>query len=48
MKLTVMPEASNLDSLFKETSSGAMQDADSELSCVVISDGEDTDDMPSI
>ncbi|NP_956109.1 uncharacterized protein LOC327500 [Danio rerio] len=48
MKLTVMPEASNLDSLFKETSSGAMQDADSELSCVVISDGEDTDEMPSI
>lgn len=48
MKLTVMPEARDLYSLFKDTSSGAMQGADSELSCVVISDGEDNNEMPNI
>ncbi|XP_042576486.1 uncharacterized protein LOC109054022 isoform X3 [Cyprinus carpio] len=42
MKLTVMPQSSVLQSLFKETSSGTMQkNVDSKLVCVVLSDGED-------
>ncbi|XP_067269442.1 uncharacterized protein zgc:66474 isoform X3 [Pseudorasbora parva] len=42
MKLTVMPQTSDLRSLFKETISGAMQKKiDSELVCVILSDAED-------
>ncbi|XP_048064460.1 uncharacterized protein zgc:66474 isoform X2 [Megalobrama amblycephala] len=45
MKLTVMPQTSGLESLFKETSSGSMQKKiDSELVCVVLSDVEDNVD----
>lgn len=45
MKLTVMPQTSGLESLFKETSTGSMQKkTDSELVCVVLSDVEDNVD----
>uniref|UniRef100_A0A8C2DT44 C2H2-type domain-containing protein n=1 Tax=Cyprinus carpio TaxID=7962 RepID=A0A8C2DT44_CYPCA len=45
MKLTVMPESSILQSLFKETSSGTIQkNTDSKLVCVVLSDIEDNVD----
>ncbi|XP_058626100.1 zinc finger protein Xfin isoform X1 [Onychostoma macrolepis] len=45
MKLTVMPQSSVLESLFKETSSGTMQkNIDSKLVCVVLSDVEDNVD----
>lgn len=45
MKLTVMPQTSDLESLFKETSSGIMQKkTDSDLVCVVLSDLEDNVD----
>lgn len=45
MKLTVMPQTSDLESLFKETSSGSMQKKiDSELVCLVLSDVEDNVD----
>lgn len=46
MKLTVMPQSSDLESLFKETSSGTMQKSiDSKIVCVVISDVEDDIDV---
>uniref|UniRef100_A0A673GWC9 Zinc finger protein Xfin-like n=1 Tax=Sinocyclocheilus rhinocerous TaxID=307959 RepID=A0A673GWC9_9TELE len=46
MKLTVIPQSSILQSLFKETSSGTMQkNADSKLVCVVLSDVEDDVDQ---
>lgn len=45
MKLTVMPQTSDLRSLFKKTSSGDMQKkTDSESACVVLSDGEENVD----
>ncbi|XP_016342441.1 uncharacterized protein LOC107689064 isoform X3 [Sinocyclocheilus anshuiensis] len=45
MKLTVMPQSSVLESLFKETSSGTIQkNIDSKLVCVVLSDVEDNVD----
>ncbi|XP_073697905.1 uncharacterized protein [Garra rufa] len=45
MKLTVMPQSSVLDSLFKKTSSDTMQkNIDSKLVCVVLSDVEDNVD----
>ncbi|XP_077068398.1 uncharacterized protein LOC143721660 isoform X2 [Siphateles boraxobius] len=45
MKLTVMPQTSDLRSLFKETSSGEMQKKiDSKSVCVVLSDGEENVD----
>ncbi|XDV13413.1 hypothetical protein PO909_001818, partial [Leuciscus waleckii] len=45
MKLTVMPQTSDLRSLFKKTSSGDMQKkTDSESVCVVLSDGEENVD----
>ncbi|XP_050961781.1 uncharacterized protein LOC127162905 isoform X3 [Labeo rohita] len=45
MKLTVMPQSSVLESLFKETSSDTMQkNIDSKVVCVVLSDIEDNVD----